>query len=80
MLQLNFIRENKDLVIKKLKVKNFKDAETSIDNVLTLDNQRREIQTHLDEIKSQQNIIAKEVGKLFKEGKKDEESKRKMLQ
>lgn len=77
MLQLNFIRENKDLVIKKLKVKNFKDAETSIDNVLTLDNQRREIQTHLDEIKSQQNIIAKEVGKLFKEGKKDEAEQKK---
>lgn len=77
MLQLNFIRENKDLVIKKLNVKNFKDAETSIDNVLTLDNQRREIQTHLDEIKSQQNIIAKEVGKLFKEGKKDEAEQKK---
>ena len=70
MLQLNFIRENKDFVIERLQVKNFKNSAEIIDKVIDLDNQRREIQKILDDNKSQQNAIAKEIGMLFKQGNK----------
>lgn len=72
MLQLSFIRENKDFVIERLNVKNFKNAKQSIETVITLDNQRRDLQKQIDENKSLQNSIAKQIGMLFKEGKKEE--------
>ncbi len=72
MLQLSFIRENKDFVIERLSVKNFKNAKQSIETVITLDNQRRDLQKQIDENKSLQNSISKQIGMLFKEGKKEE--------
>ncbi len=72
MLQLSFIRENKDFVIERLNVKNFKNAQQSIETVITLDNQRRDLQKQIDENKSLQNSISKQIGMLFKEGKKEE--------
>lgn len=72
MLQLSFIRENKDFVIERLNVKNFKNAKQSIETVITLDNQRRDLQKQIDENKSLQNSISKQIGILFKEGKKEE--------
>lgn len=72
MLQLSFIRENKDFVIERLNVKNFKNVKQSIETVITLDNQRRDLQKQIDENKSLQNSISKQIGMLFKEGKKEE--------
>jgi len=72
MLQLSFIRENKDFVIERLNVKNFRNAQQSIETVITLDNQRRDLQKQIDENKSLQNSISKQIGMLFKEGKKEE--------
>ncbi|MBQ9254762.1 MAG: serine--tRNA ligase [Bacteroidales bacterium] len=79
MLQLNFIRENKDFVIERLQVKNFKNSAEIIDKVIDLDNQRREIQKILDDNKSQQNAIAKEIGMLFKQGNKQAAEEKKTL-
>ncbi|MBQ9312180.1 MAG: serine--tRNA ligase [Bacteroidales bacterium] len=79
MLQLNFIRENKDFVIERLQVKNFKNSAEIIDKVIDLDNQRREIQKILDDNKSQQNAIAKEIGMLFKQGNKQAAEEKKVL-
>lgn len=72
MLQLNYIRDNKELVIKKLQVKNFKNAEEVITNIINLDDERKATQKELDDVKGKQNIIAKEIGGLFREGKKEE--------
>jgi seryl-tRNA synthetase len=72
MLQLNFIRENKDLVIERLGVKNFKSAKEDIEKVLALDNDRKAKQKSLDDIKTEENKLAKQIGGLFKEGKKSE--------
>lgn len=72
MLQLNFIRENKDLVIERLGVKNFKTAKEDIEKVLALDNDRKSAQKNLDDIKTEENKLAKQIGGLFKEGKKSE--------
>ena len=77
MLQLNFIRDNKDLVIERLKVKNFKTPQESIEKLLDLDNLRRDIQKQLDDNKQKQNAIAKEIGMLFKQGNKEEAESKK---
>ncbi len=68
MLSLPYIRDNKDLIIKGLSIRNFKNAETLIDSVLESDRKRRAVQTELDNILSESNKISKEIGKLFKSG------------
>jgi seryl-tRNA synthetase len=68
MLSLPYIRENTELVIKGLLVRNFKNAETLVDKVIEADSKRRSVQTELDNILSESNKISKEIGKLFKSG------------
>ena len=72
MLQLGFIRENREYVIERLGVKHFKDAEQIIDNVISQDNKRRNTQTELDKVKAEANSIAKQVGMLYKQGQKEQ--------
>ncbi len=71
MLTLKVIRESKDEVIKRLAVKNF-DGKEIIEKVIALDDQRKAIQIELDNNLAEQNSIAKQIGKLFSEGKTDE--------
>jgi|TARA_B110000914_G_scaffold194339_1_gene182395 seryl-tRNA synthetase len=68
MLQLNFLRENKQNVIERLKVKNF-DASTIVDQLIPLDDNRKSTQQQSDELLARANSIAKEIGMLFKSGK-----------
>ncbi len=72
MLQLNFIRENKELTLAGLKKKYFKQPEEAIEQLLTLDQKRRETQAELDTTLAQSNALAKQIGSLMKEGKKEE--------
>lgn len=72
MLQLNYIRDHKDEVLKRLAIKNFKDAETIITKVIELDNARRASQKEGDAIKAEANALAKQIGELMKSGKKEE--------
>jgi seryl-tRNA synthetase len=67
MLQVPFIRENKDLVIAGLAKRNI-DATSIINQVISLDEDRRRIQTQLDKISSHSNILSKEIGDLYKAG------------
>ena len=68
MLQLNFLRENKQNIIESLKVKNF-DASIIIDQLINLDDNRKSTQQQSDELLAGANSIAKEIGMLFKSGK-----------
>jgi seryl-tRNA synthetase len=68
MLTINLIREKKEFIIERLKVKNF-EAETIIDKILELDSSRREIQSKTDMMQGDMNRISKEIGILMKEGK-----------
>ncbi|MGE0078664.1 MAG: serine--tRNA ligase [Bacteroidales bacterium] len=68
MLTLKVIRDNKDEVIKRLAVKHF-DASAIIDNIIALDDKRKAIQVQLDNNLAEQNSLAKQIGKLFAEGK-----------
>ncbi len=71
MIQINTIRENPDFVIERLAVKNF-DAKPVVTAILSSDESRRKIQTELDQLLFQQNTLAKQVGDLYKSGKKAE--------
>ena len=71
MLTLNLIREKKDFVIERLKVKNF-DSEEIIGRILSLDASRREIQLKTDILQAEMNRISKEIGNMMKAGKKAE--------
>jgi seryl-tRNA synthetase len=71
MLTLKLIREERDHVINRLKIKNF-DATALVDQIIQKDNERRETQANLDNCLAESNNIAKQVGILFKEGKKEE--------
>ena len=71
MLTINQIRENRDFIIERLKVKNFK-ADEIIDRIIQLDTSRREIQAKTDSMQNEMNRISKEIGLMMKEGRKDE--------
>ncbi|HEY8401432.1 MAG TPA: serine--tRNA ligase [Cytophagaceae bacterium] len=71
MLQITYIRENKELVIKGLLKKRYKEAESQINLVLELDQKRRETQKVLDDLLAERNAKAKEIGNLMKSGQKD---------
>lgn len=71
MLTLKQIRDDRDFVISRLKVKNI-DATEIIDQIVVADDKRKEFQQKIDSINSELNGIAKKVGMLFKEGKRDE--------
>ena len=55
-----------------MKIKNVADVEARIDEIIALDAQRRALQVKADAVKAEQNKIAKEIGMLMKQGKKDE--------
>ncbi len=71
MLQVNFLRENKQRVVEGLNKRNFKQINL-VDEAINADDERKKIQFELDENLSQMNKISKEIGLLMKEGKKDE--------
>lgn len=70
MLQVNFIKANKEEVLKGLAKKNF--AEISVvDKVVSLDDERKKLQFELDELQSKINAASKEIGQLMSSGKKE---------
>ena len=70
MLQIPFIRENKETTLDGLRKRNFANAETTVDQLLALDQQRRDTQKELDDKLARANAIAKEIGALMKAGNK----------
>ena len=67
MLQVSYIREHQAEVIERLS-KRTNDAKSLIDAVIKLDESRRGLQTQVDTISSELNVISKEIGELFKSG------------
>ncbi len=67
MLQVPFIRDNKDAVIKGLAKRNI-DATQMINQVISLDEDRRSLQTKLDNILAESNNLSREIGNLYKSG------------
>ncbi len=71
MLSVQFINENKDRVIEALKIKNF-DGKEIVNEIISIDQYRKDTQKNLDNSKAQMNNISKEIGQLFKEGRREE--------
>lgn len=71
MLTLKLLRENPELVIKKLAVKNF-DGREIVSRVIALDDNRKALQTESDALLSQQKQKAALIGGLMKQGKREE--------
>jgi seryl-tRNA synthetase len=71
MLQVSYIRENREEVLNRLSVRNFKSPEL-VDQIIRLDEDRRHTQTHLDSIAAEANAAAKKVGELMRQGLKEE--------
>lgn len=71
MLQIPFIRENREFVIERLQRKNFKSIEL-VDVIIDLDEKRRSYQNQSDNVASEANQLAKQVGELMRTGKKEE--------
>jgi len=71
MLQVNDIRKNKQEVIERLAVKNF-NAREIVESVLALDDLRRKTQKQLDDALAEANRVSKEIGGLYKQGKRDD--------
>ncbi|MCW0482654.1 serine--tRNA ligase [Gaoshiqia sediminis] len=71
MLNLRFIQENPELVIEKLKKKNF-DAAGIVGQIIDLYKKKNEIQAKADQVKAEMNKLSKEIGQLFREGKQAE--------
>ena len=75
MIDIKLIRENKDLVKKNIK-KKFQDEKLPlVDEVFNLDKKVREVQVKADGLKADKNRLSGEIGKLMKDGKKDEANK-----
>ena len=72
MLTIQLIREETERVVKGLEKKNFAGAREAIDQVLAIDKLRRETQQRLDTNLSEAKKLAAEIGKLMKQGQRDE--------
>ncbi|RZA02116.1 MAG: serine--tRNA ligase [Sphingobacteriaceae bacterium] len=71
MLQVNYIRDNREQVLERLAVKNFKQPEL-VDEIIQLDEKRRQTQNRVDSVSAEANAAAKQIGELMRNGKKDE--------
>ena len=71
MLQISYVRENRDEVIAGLQKKNFKELHL-IDEVIALDESRRSLQSSSESIAAEANASAKQIGDLMRQGKREE--------
>ena len=71
MLQIHFLRQNRDLVVEKLRVKHFGNPEI-VDTILELDEKRRKILTDKEELLAKRNASSKAIGQLMAKGLKEE--------
>ena len=72
MLTLQILREQTDMVLEGLKKRNFKDAETLVQQLIENDKLRRETQNTLDTLKAKSNADSKKIGDLMRSGKADD--------
>ncbi len=72
MLQVNNIQENLDQYATGLGKRGIPNAAELLKEAIDLDIQRKKTQQELEEVKSKSNQLAKEIGQLFKAGKREE--------
>ncbi len=70
MLQVAFIRENTEAVLKGLEKRNLKNAADLVAKTIAADESRRAIQTELDAVLAESNKLSKDIGQFFKSGER----------
>jgi seryl-tRNA synthetase len=68
MIELNELRKNKEEFILSLKKRGIVDIETNLNKLISLDDERKSLKTKLDNLLSESNNIAKEIGIKIKSG------------
>src|SRR5215204_291152 len=76
MLQVAFIRNNKEEVRQRLAVKNFAESGL-VDEILLLDEERKKLQLEFDSTQAKVNSISKEIGQLMAKAQKNEAENKK---
>lgn len=71
MLDVRFVRENREEIISRLDKRNLP-AEELVNKMLLLDDARKEAQQQFDATQAEMNNLSKEIGELFKSGKQAE--------
>ncbi|MXV14374.1 serine--tRNA ligase [Hufsiella ginkgonis] len=71
MLQVSYIRENRERVLERLAFKNFKQLDL-VDKIISLDEERRQTQSTLDSVAAQANTASKQIGDLMRQGQKEQ--------
>ena len=72
MLEIQRLRNEKDLVIKGLNSRNIDQAAAKVVGILELDDRRKEAITRLEGLKREMNQVSKSIGQLMKSGKQEE--------
>ncbi len=71
MLTVRLIREEKEKVVERLKIKNF-DASQIVEDIIKCDDLRKDYQRSKDDLQSQMNDLSKQIGQLYAQGKREE--------
>ncbi|MCR5282054.1 MAG: serine--tRNA ligase [Lachnospiraceae bacterium] len=72
MLDMKFVRENPELVKENIK-KKFQDEKlVMVDEVIDLDQKKRQAQQEADDLRNKRNKISRQIGALMGQGKKEE--------
>ena len=78
MLQLGYIRNNREKILKGLEKKQFKELDL-VDKIISFDDQRKSLQVQSDELLAKRNLVSKEIGALMAQGKKEEAEGKKVV-
>tara|TARA_Y100001933_G_scaffold185350_1_gene184211 strand:+ start:2778 stop:4049 length:1272 start_codon:yes stop_codon:yes gene_type:complete len=71
MIELNQLRKNKEEFVLSLKKRGLDDIENNLNKLISLDDERKSLKTKLDNLLSESNKIAKEIGIKIKSGDND---------
>ena len=70
MLEIQILRDQKARAVAGLKKRGFSEERLlAIDQIVSLDDQRKDLQTQLDVLLNERNTLSDEIGNLFKSGK-----------
>ena len=70
MLQVSYLRQNKEIAKQKLNIKHFAHLDL-VDSVIAMDDQRKQLQASFDEMQAKVNTASKEIGALMAKGEKE---------
>ncbi|GAA5221253.1 serine--tRNA ligase [Membranihabitans marinus] len=79
MLEVNNIRKNKDIAVAGLQKRGIVNAEEILDEIIRLDDERKNTQTQSDKILNELKTASKEIGDLYKSGKAAEANAKKAM-